>query len=156
MRFTTCLAVLAACATLFLGGCTTNWKTSPQGLGRGLPNDLPDNPDLCATYCKEWVPPVYRKVPVLKQCAPGRIVDVPYTARRTVVENVQIRPRCVANRAGCGTSCEESLVQVKPGGYRWGQTDSGCWKNEYCCPEYKWCNRVVSEEGIEYCVERPP
>lgn len=155
MRITTCLAVLAATSALFLGGCTTNWSTGPQ-CGKTLPQDLPDNPDPCATYCKEWVPPVYRDVPRLRETCPARTVQVPYVARRTRYETVQTKPREVACRSGCGQTCEESLVQVRPGGHRWVQTDDGCWKYEYCCPKYKWCNRIEHENGIEYCVERPP
>ena len=50
----------ASVALLVLTGCATG---RPDTI-TGLPTDLPANPDPCMEYCREWVPPVYRKVPI--------------------------------------------------------------------------------------------
>jgi hypothetical protein len=45
-------------------------------------------------------------------------------------------------------------VETRPGGYRWVH-DGFCWQYVHFCPEYRRCNRVTHEEGIDYCVEVP-
>ncbi len=143
----------AAIGLLFLAGCATSTQ---RGTARALPQDLPRNPDPCMEYCKEWVPPLSRKVPKLVKCAPGGVKESTYTVMETEYEDVLVKPRQFGCRTGCGTSCEEQLVETKPGGYRWVQTTGGCWKYEYCPPAFKWCTRTVKEEGVDYCVETPP
>ena len=65
------------------------------------------------------------------------------------------RPACQYTVKGCGKECDQAVVQVKPGGYKW-KRDGDCWKYCYEEPCYEWCNKVVSEDGIEYCMEVPP
>ncbi len=118
------------------------------------PADLPDNPDPCVQYCREWVPPVYRKVPKMVKVCDGTTRTVETTEMLTEYHEVKVKPCECDIKYGCGDSCEETVVEAQAGGWRW-VNKSGCWKYEYCPPRYKWCNRVVKEEGIEYCVERP-
>ncbi|MDJ0976167.1 MAG: hypothetical protein QNJ98_17030 [Planctomycetota bacterium] len=143
----------AAVGLLFLAGCSST--AGRADTISGLPTDLPTSPDPCMQYCREYVPPVTRKVPKLVKCAPGQVKEEQYTVMETTYRDVQVKPKTFACRTGCGTTCEEQLVETKPGGYRWVQTAGGCWKYEYCPPEFKWCTRTVKEEGVDYCVETP-
>lgn len=144
--------VAATAALLIMAGCSS---TRDNSIG-AIPTDLPANPNPCASYCKEWVPPVSRKVPKLVKCCPGSIEETPYTVMETTYEDVLVKPRTCECRTGCGTTCEEQLVETRPGGYRWTQTAGGCWKYEYCKPDFKWCKRTVTEDGVDYCVEQSP
>ena len=44
---------------------------------------------------------------------------------------------------------------ICPGGYKW-KRDGDCWRYCYEEPCFQWCNKVVQEDGIEYCMEVPP
>lgn len=147
--------LIAGFGLLLLTGCSNLRTGSGSSVGT-LPGDLPPNPDPCMSYCKEWVPPVMRKVPKLVKCRPGTVKETPYTVMETSYDDVLVSPRTCDCRTGCGTTCEEQLVEQKPGGYRWVQTAGGCWKYEYCAPKFKWCKRTIREEGVDYCVETPP
>ena len=121
-----------------------------------LPPDLPDNPEPCVSYCKESVAPTYRMVPKLVQVEPERIRTVSETVMEMRAREVLVKPTTNKAYEKCGTRCEQEMVQVKPGGFRWvHDQECDCW--QYCDapPEYKWCNKVTEEEGIRYCVEQP-
>lgn len=161
MRLTTngksvALMVLAVAMVGLLAGCQTS-KPCCDEVGALPPAGLPDSPSPCATYCKEWVPPVTRKVPELVKVRDGYMKETPYCVKTTSYDDVVIEPRqCACPKTTATRRCEESLVEVKPGGHRWVQNDDGCWKYQYCNPEYKWCTRTRVEEGVEYCVDKPP
>jgi hypothetical protein len=139
------LAVVAFVAA----GCCSSPCTST------LPSDLPSDPALCASYCKVWVPPVYRERPRLVQTkAPcNETVPVPMTELR--VQQVCVKPVERKTVRLPGKRCEQAVVQTKPGGWKWRQVGD-CWKYCYEPPCYQWCNKVVEEEGIEYCTETTP
>jgi hypothetical protein len=145
------VAAIALAAGAF-AGCST-----PGGCcDSTLPPDLPADPEPCARYCRVWVPPVYRKVPKLCQVSPECYRCEPETVQRIRFREVCVKP---CEQVACRTPdrrCEEAAVQVTPGGWRWKQDECGCWKYCYEPPCYQWCNKVVTEEGIDYCVERPP
>lgn len=159
--------VLAGCLFVAsLAGCQTAARErglpphfESRNMMGSLPLDLPEHPDPCVQYCKEWVPPTYRMVPTLVQKDCGDTQCVTETVFETTACEVLVKPRTGRKFEKCGTSCEEELVQVKPGGFRWvrgGDDCKECW--QYCDapPEYKWCSRKVEEDGIRYCVEDPP
>ncbi len=150
-------AVLGA-ALLGLVGC----QSAPRGgVGCGvLPTDLPPDPLPCTTYCRVWVPPVYRNVPRLVMVSPPRTQVTPETVMRTRFRDVCVKP---AEQRVCQTPdlrCDQAVVQVKPGGYVWkrvpGPGGADCWKYCYEPGCYQWCNKVVTERGIQYCTEIPP
>lgn len=118
-----------------------------------FPADLPANPEACTKYCKVWVEPVYRDKPVL--CVKEQGCDtVEETVCRTRYREV-CEPGCQYTVKTCGKQCDQAVVQVRPGGYKW-KREGDCWKYCYEEPCYQWCNKVVREEGIEYCMEVPP
>ena len=119
------ILALLAVSVAVLGGCRQTWTGSSCCKSGVPPLDLPQNPDPCCKYCKVWVPPTCQKCSKKRVCYGG------------------------------GVRCDESLVQTKPGGYRW-ETDGNCWHYCYRNPEYKWCNRVVQEDKIDYCYCPPP
>jgi hypothetical protein len=146
------LVTLTGCAS----GPTPDSLAGPCcGLG-AIPTDLPANPDPCQKYCRVWVPAEYRKVPKLVKCKASctRTVEVPIKVMRAY--EVQVKPRTGYCASTCGKDCEDTLVQVKPGGYRWEESEAGCWQYCYRKPAYKWCKKNVQEEKITYCVETPP
>lgn len=124
------------------------------GTASVLPPDLPANPKPCTQYCKEWVPPTYRMVPKLVQCGCADTRVIEHQAYETRAREVLVKPKTIKTYERCGQTCDQELVQIKPGGFRWVGAN-GCY--QYCeqCPEYKWCNKKVGEEGIRYCVEDP-
>jgi hypothetical protein len=119
-----------------------------------LPADLPANPEACTSYCKVWVDPVYRDKPVLCQTKPGCTETVPETVMKTRYREVCEQPTCYYDVRMAGKQCDQAVVQVSPGGYKW-KRDGQCWKYCYEEPCYQWCNKVVQEDGIEYCMEVP-
>ena len=131
-------------------GCST----APRHF-TAIPSDLPADPETCTKYCKVWVPPVYRDVPRLVQKTPGRCVEVPETVCETRYREVCVRPRCQYEVETDGKRCEQAVVQTRPGGYKW-KRDGDCWRYCYEEPCFEWCNKVVTEEGIKYCMEVPP
>jgi hypothetical protein len=74
----------------------------------------------------------------------------------TRYEEICVKPRETCVNLTPGTSCEQAVVQTRPGGWRWREQEPGCWKYCYEPPCYTWCNKVVEEEGIAYCTESPP
>jgi len=78
------------------------------------------------------------------------------TICRTHVKDVCVKPRAQKVCRTPDLRCDQTVVQTKPGGYRWKQTPNGCWKYCYEPPCYQWCNKVVTKKGIEYCTETPP
>jgi hypothetical protein len=159
-RSTIILLVLAVAAAAFVG-CSSSGSPS-QGSCAVLPPDLPNDPEPCTTYCRVWVPPVYRDVPKLVQVKPPRMVTKEETVCRLRFQEVCVKPRETKLCRTPGTRCESSVVQVRPGGYKWkptGEVDScgqECWSYCYEPPCYQWCDKVVTEDGIEYCAEIPP
>ena len=151
--------VLAGCSA---GRANLQSQHFDYGTAAVLPPDLPENPEPCMKYCKKWVEPTYRMVPKLVQCgcATERVIEE--TVMETRAREVCVKPRRCDTYERCGQTCDQELVQIKPGGFRWvgnaGCDCKGgdCW--QYCeqCPEYKWCNKRVEENGIRYCVEQPP
>ena len=151
------LLALLVVTVVALGGCrgTVFYDSPAHRASVPPPSDLPENPDPCVKYCREWVPPTYRMRPRLcKKCC-GRCVSVPETVMVTSATDVctQCRPKRV--RYGGGCTCNETLVQTKPGGYRW-ETDGKCWHYCYRNPQYKWCNKCVQEDKIDFCYCPPP
>lgn len=139
--------LFAGCSSSGAAGCT-DCAIPPQ--------DLPPEPVPCATYCKEYVEPVYRKVPTLVEVCPAKTVCEKDTIMETRYREVMVEgPKCKTCEYG-GGKCDQALVQAKPGGWRWKSKDDCCWKYEYDCPEYKWCNKVVEEESVKYCCETAP
>jgi hypothetical protein len=122
----------------------------------GIDPQLPADPNPCTKYCKVWVPPVYRDVPKVVQTCGCTVVQVPEKVQRVRFEDVCVKPRTC--KIGCmpGTKCEQQAVQVRPGGFRYVQDGPNCWKYCYVKPCYQWCNKVVYEDGIEYCAESAP
>ncbi len=138
-----------------LAGCQgTGYAKQCQGTLGSLPPDLPASPDPTKKYCKVWVPPTYRNVPKLVKCAPGCTTTEDVKIMQTRAYDVLVEPGRGKCATTCGTTCEESLVQVKPGGYRW-EDCGGCWQYKWRPPQYKWCQRKVRDEGIDYCFETP-
>jgi hypothetical protein len=133
-----------------LGGCQGGCCDST------LPPDLPEDPQPCTRYCKVWVPPVYRDVPRLCQVRPPCTRCVPDTQVRPHFETVCVKPRECYTCATPNRVCETAAVQTRPGGWKWKADSCDCWSYCYEPPCHQWCNKVVTEEGIEYCVERPP
>jgi len=146
------LLALLGIALVGLGGCASGQGRLTQT--SGLPRDLPANPDPTKKYCKVWVEPTYRKVPKLVTATAASVVVEPVTYNRTTAYEVQVKPAEARRGTTCGTDCDDNLVMVKPGGYRW-EHDGTCWQYKYRCPEYKWCKKNVREEGIDYCYEIP-
>ena len=143
-------------ALVVLAGCSSGPARLPgEGYG-ALPPDLPDDPQPCTTYCKVWVPPVYRDVPRLRQVKPGCLEMSKEQIVHTRFGEVCTKPRELVECRTPDKRCEEAVVQVRPGGYKWKRDQNGCWKYCYENPCYQWCNKVVTDEGIEYCTERPP
>lgn len=149
--------VLSGCASGGGGRCGGN-ACGPCGQAegpcgpKGPPLDLPQDPDPCVKYCKVWVEPVYRDVPKLVPvCGGTKNVLKDVTTTRFVTKATP--GKCY----GCTTpscDCDETAVEVCPGGYRWQQQD-GCWKYCYCPPKYKWCKKQIHEDGISFCMEEP-
>ena len=121
-----------------------------------LPADLPPNPEPGVDYCRVWVPPVTRKVPRLVMVKGPCTREVPVEGTEIRWREECIKPREVKHLCTPGSRCEQAVVQTTPGGYRWRQQPDGCWKYVYEQPCYEWCNKVVTEDGIEYCAEVPP
>lgn len=135
-----------------LAGCaTSNREAFSMGT---LPSDLPEDPSLCTQYCRVWVPPVTRKVPYLVQKTPCCTQEVDVPACEIRYRDVCVREPCTKNLCTPGRECEMAAVQVRPGGWKWVE-DNGCWTYCYQDPCYQWCNKVVSEDGIEYCMDVP-
>jgi hypothetical protein len=147
------LALLCVSVT-GLVGCTNGWSGAGGARTGAMPADLPAIPDPTKKYCKVWVPPVYRKVPKVVVCAPASMRTEEIVVNRTSAYEVMTKPAELRNGQTCGTDCEDSLVMVKPGGYRW-ETDGTCYQYKYRCPDYKWCAKKVQEDGIKYCYEIP-
>lgn len=146
------LLALLCVSVAGLAGCASR-NAGIQDTMRA-PSDLPTNPDPTKKYCKVWVPPVYRKVPKVVVAEAGYTTEEPILVNRTTAYEVETKPAELRRGQTCGTDCEDSLVMVKPGGYRW-QHDGTCWQYKYQCPEYKWCAKKVQEDGIKYCYEIP-
>lgn len=153
---TIALALVAA-AAIALGGCSSTCEGGPCGVGveRALTADLPANPQPDTKYCKVWVPPTYRKVPVLRQATRGGVVCEDVTVMETHAEEVMVKPPVRRTVTACDEQCEKTLVMVKPGGYRWEKDGECCWQYKYRAPEYKWCEKTRQEEGIQFCYEHP-
>jgi len=146
---TTARIVLLVAALAALSACAARY-------GPTLPPDLPPDPEPGTTYCKEWVEPVYRDVPRLAMVRPPCTTTVPETVCRLRFEDVCVKPSTCRPCRTPDKACEMAVVQTKPGGYVWKQDGAGCWKYCYEQPCYQWCDKRVTEEGIEYCVEDPP
>ncbi len=148
----TALALCCAIGVLVLGGCTSAGTNS--GLAQALP-DLPDNPDPTKRYCKVWVPPKTRMVPKLVQVCGGRMETENITVMKTTARDVMVEGPIERPVDPCRQRCTDTLVQVKPGGYRW-ECDGDCWQYRYRAPEYKWCSKTVEEKKVKYCYTHPP
>ncbi len=124
------------------------------------PLDLPDDPEPGVRYCKEWVKPTYRAKPKLVRvgCASEKkSVSYEYELR---AKEVLVKPRTRRKVERAGISCNQEVVQTKPGGFRWERArdceGGNCWEYKERMPEFKWCNKKIRENGVEYCVEDPP
>ena len=121
-----------------------------------LPPNLPDDPEPCTKYCKVWVPPVYRPKPCVVQKRPGYTKCVEDCVLKTEYQEVCVKPRESYRVCEPDHACEQAVVQATPGGYKWKDAGCGCYRYCYEPPCYQWCNKVVTEEGIDYCTEIPP
>jgi len=143
-----------------LGGCRLTGSCQDGmtcGSGGYLPPTLPPDPEPCTKYCKVWVPPTYRPRPRVVQTSPGYTQWVDGCKMEARYQEVCVKPREERRICQPGkVSCEDAVVQVSPGGYTWKDAGGGCYRYCYEPPVYQWCNKVVSEEGIDYCTERPP
>ena len=155
-RFGLNLALLAlfGVALISLGGCSSVVGGCCPDDIRSLPQDLPATPDPTKKYCKVWVPPVYRNVPRLVKADCGCTTREEITVMEVSARDVCVKPAERRTGQTCGTDCDDSLVQIKTGGYRW-EHDGTCWQYKYRCPQYKWCKKNVREDGIDYCYETP-
>ena len=160
------LTVLALVVSVsFLAGCSaagTSVDTTMAGCGCDPlpPADLPLNPDPCLKYCADVEPAIYRDVPRIVQTCGPTTREVTVVERETRYEEVMIKPETCKTCTLPGSTCDQSLVQVQPGGWKWENEgsrcgDGGCWQYKYNAPKYEWCNRTVKEEGIEYCTQQP-
>ncbi|MDJ0521843.1 MAG: hypothetical protein QNJ90_07185 [Planctomycetota bacterium] len=151
--------VFVAVTAIALAGCSGS-RCEGEGCGvdqvRALNPDLPANPSPDTKYCKVWVPPTYRKVPVMRQVSKGGVECENVTVMRTEAKEVMVAPPVRRTVTACDEQCEKTLVMVKPGGYRWEKDGDCCWQYRYRSPEYKWCEKTRKEEGIEFCYEHPP
>lgn len=167
MRSRSARAVLCAFAVVLGGGLLAGCQSAPGPSFPGsfserpvigaLPTDLPENPEPCLSYCREEVPATYRMVPKLVEVECARTVTIPETVYEMRAREVLVKPRTTKTYEACGETCQQELVQVKPGGFRWVHDKScNCW--QYCDapPEYKWCDKTVDSDGIRYCAEQPP
>jgi hypothetical protein len=104
------------------------------------------------------VPPEYRDVPKLVCRKPGHMVTKTENVSRTRFSDVCVKPAVARKCRTADKVCEKAAVQVTPGGYKWkpDPCNPDCWKYCYQPPSYTWCNKVVTDEGIEYCTEIPP
>jgi hypothetical protein len=156
--------VTAVLALTVLVGCSSGPRHDPlcgcaptcvpSGCG-GLPTDLPRDPDPCLKYCKVWVPPVYRDVPSLES-TPGCVHTVQKDVTITCFEDREVRPRTCKSLTHQPCPCQQTAVEVCPGGYKWQEVGCDCWKYCYQAPTYKWCTKEVKEDKICYCAETPP
>ena len=146
--------VLALCgvAALMLAGCTSASNQS-AGLAKALPA-LPANPDPTKRYCKVWVPPKTRMVPKLVQTCGSSMKTECITVMETQAKEVMVRGPIEREVDPCRRQCTDTLVQAKPGGYRW-ECDGDCWQYKYRAPEYKWCSKTVEEDKVRYCYTHP-
>lgn len=144
---------LGAIAAFVLAGCTAS-SNSGAGLRAALP-DLPDNPDPTKRYCKVWVPPKTRMVPKLVQKCGSTMKEECITVMQTTAREEMVQPAIERKVDPCRQTCTDTLVQCKPGGYRW-ECDGECWQYKYRPPEYKWCSKTVQENKIDYCYTHPP
>lgn len=159
-------AVVLGLALLVATGCTSSTRQYGEGCGCppcpvpcppcGLrPTDMPKDPDPCVKYCRVWVPPVYRNVPKLEIASPGYMQSVDRTVMQTHFVERQVKPARGYHVSAEPALCQQTGVEVTPGGWRWQDTGCGCWKYCYTPPAYNWCTKTVKEEGISYCNEEP-
>jgi hypothetical protein len=127
---------------------------------------FPADADPCAAYCLVWVPPVYRDVPeVIPGC--GKCVDVTLPATKVVYEEV-CKPGCYQTRQIPDRCRHNAIVQVSPPHEEWVPVACGatgpcgcsdaetCWKRVVIPGDYKVCETVETEKGIQYCAFTPP
>lgn len=147
--------VLALCAlgVFVLAGCTSA-ANSGTGLAKALP-DLPVNPDPSKRYCKVWVPAKTRMVPKLVQTCGSSMKEECITVNQTRAREVMVQGPIERPVDPCRQRCTDTLVQTKPGGYRW-ECDDECWQYRHRAPEYKWCSKTVEENKVSYCYTHPP
>lgn len=154
------LSVTAGCASGNRRGddCGCAATCVPSGCG-ALPTDLPRDPDPCLKYCKKWVPPVYRQVPSLEM-TPSCMQSVDRKIMKTCFVEREVKPRecksLTKQLCSCENPCEQTAVEVCPGGWKWQDVGCDCWKYCYTPPTYKWCTKTVTEDKICYCAETPP
>ena len=144
---------LGAIAAFVLAGCTSA-NSHQAGMARALPQ-LPANPDPSKKYCKVWVPPKTRMVPKLVKTCEGGMKEECITVMKTSMRDVMVEGPIERPVEPCRNQCTDTLVQCKPGGYRW-ECDGECWQYVYRAPEYKWCNKVVEENKVNFCYTHPP
>ncbi len=144
------LVVLSA---LVLAGCVSGSGARGTSLARDLPR-LPDNPDPTKKYCKVWVPAKTRMVPKLVKVCGSSMKTETVKVMKTTARDVMVEGPQERQVDPCCPTCTDTLVQAKPGGYRW-ECDGECWQYKYRAPEYKWCSKTVKEKKIAYCYTTP-
>ncbi|MDA1196029.1 MAG: hypothetical protein O2894_12725 [Planctomycetota bacterium] len=147
----TSMLVLAALVASALTGCTS--AGTQNGIAQALPS-LPANPDPSKRYCKVWVPAKTRMVPKLVQTCGSSMKSEPVTVMQTSAREVMVKGPVEHPVDPCCQTCTDTLVQAKPGGYRW-ECDGGCWQYKYRPAEYKWCSKTVQEDKVRFCYTHP-
>lgn len=163
-RFATRLVPVlsAVLAVGLLAGCSTPRRHIPgtaplnavNAATGGLPTDLPRDPGQGLTYCRVWVPPVYRDVPTL-ETVPGHMVTETHAAMKTTFFERQVQPKGEYWLEKQPCDCDMTAVEVAPGGWKWAQVNGDCWQYCYTPPQYSWRAKQVKDERITYANEVP-
>lgn len=151
------VVVAAAVATLSLAACA---GSPARSSGRPAPPPFPTDPDVDASYCRVWVPPTYREVPRLVECAPSRCDSEKVWRRELTFSEVCTPGSYETKTTPCRTRTEME-VQATPGRTEWATVDCGCAPGE-CFhpvrvpPTTCTCEKTVTEKGVSYCAFTPP
>lgn len=157
------LPVLSAALALgLLAGCSAPRRHVPgtapvnavNAATGGLPTDLPRDPGQGMTYCRVWVPPVYRDVPSIEPI-PGHMVTETRSAMKTQFFERQVQPKREYWLEKKPTDADMTAVEVSPGGWKWSQVNGDCWQYCYTPPQHAYCAKKVKEDRITFCNEEP-
>ncbi|MCC7140259.1 MAG: hypothetical protein IT460_17700 [Planctomycetes bacterium] len=148
------LVAATAVATLVLSACASSSGRRPSA------PPFPTDPDVDATYCRVWVPPTYREVPRLVECAPCRVEHEKAFRRELTFKEVCTPGSYETKCTPCRTRTEVE-VQATPGRTDWAKVDCGCGTGE-CYrpvevpPTTCSCEKTVTEKGVSYCAFHAP
>lgn len=146
------LAALAAVAVLFVtAGCASS---------RGRPPiPYPEDPSKDSTYCLKYLPPTYREVPHLVECAPSKVCQECSWKKEVTFETVCTPGRYDVKTTPCRTRKTVELV-VEPARTVWAkascQGEKDCYKPCETPARTKCCEVTETENGLAYCAFTPP